>query len=122
MRPRDLFRLPLGNYILTDGIYKFSLRKQPREWGTRMPYYSLKEHGSLFGGSVNFYEEMGDVFDYTDRYKQKILSATVFITGMSFRVEDCWREIGNLKFVARSSYREWLKKVEDQVPVNIKEG
>lgn len=112
MRQRDLFRLSLGNYILTDGIYRFLLQKKSRDWGDKTPYYSLREYGSLSGGSVNFYEKVDDVFDNTSRYKQKSLSFTVFITGMSFSGEECWNQIHELKFVPKSSYKEWLKNVE----------
>lgn len=112
MKKRDLFRLPLGNYILTDGIYKFSLKKQLREYGDNLPYYSVREYGSLSGGSVNFYEEIDNVFDNTSRYKQMVLTFMVFITGMSFCGDDCWNQIHKLKFVSKSSYKEWLKKVE----------
>lgn len=112
MRPRDLFRLPLGDYVLTDGIYKFSLQKELKTWGDNMPFYKVRQYGSVSTGNVNFYEEMDNVFEDSSRYKQKVLSFIVFVTGMSFSGKDCWNQIHNLRFVPRSSYKEWLKIVE----------
>jgi hypothetical protein len=119
MRKRDLFILPLGNYILTDGIYKFMLQKKLKDWGDKSVYYSIREYGSLFGGSVNLYEKMDNVFEDSYLYKQKVLSFVVFITGMSFAGDnDCYMQLSRLRFVPKSSYKEWLNKVE----VNIKKA
>jgi len=112
MRNKELFKLPFGDYTLTDGIYTYTLEKKLTTWGDKMPYYSLREKGNLGGGSVNFYEGIDDVFDNSSRYKQKVLTFTVFITGMSFSGSDCWSQLNRLKFVPKTSYKEWLKKWE----------
>lgn len=119
MITRDLFRLPFGNHKLTDGIYTFLLQKENSDY-LRKTTYSIRQYDSLSGGSVTFYEDIDDVFDNTSRYKQKVLKYRVFITGMSFGGrDDLWNVLYNLKYVPKSSYKEWLKKVEGIMSIQI---
>jgi len=119
MKPRDLFRLPLGNHKVTDGTYTFLLEKEYSEYLKKITY-DIRQYCSLSGGSVVLYEGMDDVFTNTNRYKQKVLTYRVFITGMSFGGSDgIWNVLHNLRYMPKSSYREWLKKVEEPLPTPI---
>lgn len=114
MKVKDLIRLPLGSYKVTDGYNTYSLEKKKRNQGSYGNYCSLRRIGSITEGSVNFYEYEEDVFDYTTKYKCTRLKFMAWVSGLSFSGEDCFDSISKLKFISKSTYREFITKIEQK--------
>ena len=114
MRTRDLLRLPFGDYKLSGSYRTYMLTKQESEWGiggeTKI-WYSLREYGSLNGGSFGLYEEIDSVFEDSVYPKCKMLTVTAFVGGLSIESKDAWRVISELEFTPKSSYLKWLQSL-----------
>jgi hypothetical protein len=113
MRTRDLLRLPFGDYKLSGAYRTYMLTKQESEWssGETKVWYSLREYGSLNGGSFGLYEEIDSVFEDRNYPKCKVLTITAFVAGLSIKSNDAWRVLSMLEFTPKSSYLKWLQSL-----------
>ena len=113
MRTRDLLRLPFGDYKLSGSYRTYMLTKQESEWSTGETkiWYSLREYGSLNGGSIGLYEEIDSVFEDSNYPKCKVLTATAFVCGLMVHSKDSWKILSELKFITKSSYLKWLQNL-----------
>lgn len=116
MRTRDLLRLAFGDYKLRSSYRTYTLTKQESEWssGETKVWYSLREYGSLNGGSFGLYEEIDSVFEDRNYPKCKVLTTTAFVGGLSISSKDSWRVLSELEFVPKSSYKEFINKEQYQ--------
>jgi len=113
MRTRDLLRLPFGDYKLSGSYRTYMLTKKESEWSTGETkiWYSLREYGSLNGGSIGLYEEIDSVFEDSNYPKCKVLTATAFVCGLMVHSKDSWKILSELKFIPKSSYLKWLQNL-----------
>lgn len=107
MRKRDLFRMELGEYDLTDSIdnYRYELKIGLNEDKSR--YYRIKVKGSL-GRDHIFMVESYDKYD--DDIKYKTLTALAGVGGLTIQSNDTHRILSELKLLARGSFAAFLEK------------
>ena len=112
MKIRELLRLATGTYKLTDGNYVYSLIKFRHINEASVFIYQIKEFGGFTSGRITFHEYMEKETETYPEYKYKRLRASVFISGLTISSKDTSEIIRTLKFVPKTSYKEWLKHVE----------
>ena len=106
MKKRDLFRMKLGNYELTDGIYNYILRIGLFDDGQR--YYKITEKGyDKIKHSLTIHE---DIEQNDNGFEYKTLSALTFIGGISIHSDNVFAMIIDLKFIARGSFAEFINR------------
>lgn len=109
MTQKDLIRLPLGKYNLTDGIWRYNLKKLITPDGKVM--YSIiepisRQHFALF-------ERNEDVFDDSDKYKQKRLSGCMSVGGLHIYSTDVYDTIRPLKIIKNSTYKKFMLSINE---------
>lgn len=111
MRVKHLIKLPLGNYYLTNGIYNYTFSKSINNYDGSV-HSSIREMGMLTCGSIAFREREENYFDDSNRYKFKTYKFYAYISGLMVSGYDISFLFNDLRFIPRSSYKEWLKKME----------
>ncbi len=114
MKKRDLLRLPIGNYTLTDGIYKYKLTKFKKDWGNTGYGYRISEYGSFpFSPTVTLYEEIDNVFENSSLYKETILTFFFHLAGLSAKGDNSYDIYSKLTLIPKTNYKEWLDKMKE---------
>lgn len=110
MKHRELINLPLGSYTLTDGIYEYTLTKRLSDSKyINGVWYSLRQRGSLTGGTISMNEILEDVFDDSSKYKATRLSFYAHICGITV-MGDAQYSFRELRFKPKTTYSEFCKK------------
>lgn len=109
MRKRDLFKMELGSYELTDDIdnYHYTLTIGLCDDGSR--FYDIKEKGTLSSNSIFILEEYIDFDDYGD-IKYKNLTALSGVGGLRIHSNDIYSMLKELKFIPRGSFKTFIDK------------
>lgn len=109
MRKRDLFRMELGSYELTDDIdnYYYTLKIGTCDDGSR--FYDIRERGSLSYNSIFLLEEYAD-WDDDGYIKYKNLTALSGVGGLRVHSDDTYSMLRELKIIPRGSFSIFLEK------------
>lgn len=106
MKAKELIKLPLGKYNLTDGIYNYSMHKTLTN--NHEPIYSIKERLSCDHICLFEFEEKVE-FEHSLRYyKSTRLSASIAAGGISIHSDDTYFAIRHLRFKQRGSFRQFV--------------
>ena len=118
MRKSELFRLPLGNYELTDNInnYQYNLEVGMIQ---EMPEYGLKPERcyriTLKGGSK--FNQIFMIEDYKTENGicYKFLTALAGIGGLRILSDNTFDMLSDLKFIARGSFKQFVANTSNQM-------
>lgn len=118
MRKNRLLKLPLGVYVLTNGIYTYTLEKyiweDPIYNKNRDASYRISLYGShaFHDPSITLhYEYIEDVYEYTSKYKRFSFVSHILVFGLS--VMGPCRFLHELKFVPRGSFKEFIERTAE---------
>ena len=106
MKERDLLRLSLGIYPITDGIWNYSIQK--KKGYDDSVIYRIKE--LLTGNSFFIHEHQRKSEDEYPSFIYIKLSAGIMIGGLSIHSDDVWDILNDLKFVSRGSFKKFIEK------------
>jgi hypothetical protein len=105
MKRRDLFRLSIGRYELTDNIdnYHYTLTVSLSDNNERC--YQIIEKGSLSYPSIFMIEGYKE---YEDGIKEKSLSALAGVGGLRIHSDDTYSVLNTLKIIQRESFQRFF--------------
>lgn len=105
MTKRDFFRLPIGEYKATDGIYNYKITKYRSE--SKEVFYSVKFKDQV----MTMWEEMKYILPST-KFPVKKISAGVSIGGIIVAGGVSMTSINRLHIVSpdETNLRDYLKK------------
>ncbi len=109
MKARDLLRLPLGEYELTDDIYNYQLKKGLTDDNSIVYVIIEKRTRNLF---CLFEKEIIDEEYYGDFFKRIILSVCISIGGFTVHSNDISYGLYSLKFAPNGSFKEFINKTK----------
>lgn len=112
MKTKDFIRLPLGKYELFDKFYNYSLEKGLTDDGKII--YCIKDK-SIWNRSFCLFENDEPVFDDRKTPTYKTLSFALSVAGIHFSGDVSYWSLRDLKIKPKSSYLEFIKKVESPV-------
>lgn len=109
-KPRDFFRMPVGQFELTDKIYDYTVKKFKEENGEES--WMINQKGTYSGNSMwlhTFEEHISE--KVYEPWKIKRISANANIGGLYIHSEDGgYRIVTKLIIMPRGSFKEYVKK------------
>lgn len=111
MKIKELERLSLGTYEVTNGLYTYTLEKKLSI--RSLPIYSLRVKGNpWYYGNVMFFE---DTVKYeNENFFRKTLKSLSGIDGFAVHSNytDFMRSLGDLKLIPRGSFQEFINRTK----------
>ena len=115
MKVKDLLRLPFGKHDFTDGIYNYKLEKCISDYNKSV-FYRVT-NGGIWGNSLVIHLCEDDIYEKgsyeAGRYFRKVAAFHMSLGGINVHGEKEYDAMRKWKLLPKSSYKEWLKKVED---------
>ena len=113
MKKKDLSRLSVGNYKLTDNIdnYKYDLIVGKEESGGK--YYLISESGWPSRDSIYLCECIEDDEEY-NYYPYKNLSAMCGVGGIRIHSNDTYSLLRELEMLPRGSFKIFVERTNNK--------